>query len=365
MDRRPAALGLGDHPHDLRQQGVRPDLVRAHDERPCHIQRARHDPVAGASGDRHRFARDQGFVDGGASFEDHPVDRSLVAGAYPQPVAHADVGDRNLRVGAVGRDPPGSLRRERDQGPDGAGRMVSRAQLQNLAEQHQDGDHRRRLEIDRGAAVHPQDGGREQAGRDHGDDTVEPGDANPHGDQGEHIEVTALQGRPGPFEEGPAGPERDGRGQEELDAIGSLPGDEMVQVKEMTAHLQNEHGHGQDQTDPEAPGQVDELRIRRILCGDRLRLQRHAADRAGAGGGSPDFGMHGAGEHRFGSHPRRTKALRKVSGAELAPHDRVTHRPLRWRAHAIRSRRAGERRYPCPGPARCLQDYDGRSAPCR
>ena len=81
------------------------------------------------------------------------VDRDLLAGPHPQPVADRDGVERDFLVAAVGFDAARGLRREIEQRADGAGGLLARAQLQHLAEQHQHGDDGGRLEIDRDRAV--------------------------------------------------------------------------------------------------------------------------------------------------------------------------------------------------------------------
>ena len=71
-----------------------------------------------------------------------------------------------------------------------------------------------------------------------------------------------------------------------------------MQVDQVPAHLQREHRHGQRQPDPEPPRHVGELGIGPRVGRHQLRLERHAADRAGAGPDLPDLGMHRAGVDR-------------------------------------------------------------------
>ncbi len=83
------------------------------------------------------------------------------------------------------------LRREIEQRADRARGLLAGAQLQHLAEQHQHGDDRRRLEIDRDRAVVAAERRREQAGRERRDDAVDPRHAGAERDQREHVEVAA------------------------------------------------------------------------------------------------------------------------------------------------------------------------------
>ena len=92
------------------------------------------------------------------------VDRHLFAGADPQAVADLHRVELDFLLGAVGVDPPRGLRREVEQRADRAARALPRPQFQNLPKQHEDGDDRGGLEIDRHRAVGAAEGGREQPG---------------------------------------------------------------------------------------------------------------------------------------------------------------------------------------------------------
>ena len=104
--------------------------------------------------DRNRLAGDHGLIDRAAAVEHQTVHRDLLARPDPQPVAHPDLAERHVRLAAVGGDPPRRGRLQAEQFLQRRARFAARPQLQHLAEEHQDGDHRRGLEIDRhGRAV--------------------------------------------------------------------------------------------------------------------------------------------------------------------------------------------------------------------
>ena len=111
------------------------------------------------------------------------VDRHLFAGPDAQPIADRDRVEADFLIRVVGADAAGGFRREVEQRPDRAAGLFARAQFEHLAEEHENGDHRRRLEIDRDRAVRSAEGRREQARRDRRDHAVGPGDARAHGDQ--------------------------------------------------------------------------------------------------------------------------------------------------------------------------------------
>jgi len=93
--------------------------------------------------------------------------------------------------------------------------------------------------------------------------------------------------------------------------------------KEMAAHLEDEHGDGERDPDPEAARHIDELGARASVGGRDLRFERHAADRAGAGMVLADLGVHRAGPDRaWRSFRSRLLAIAQIAfgvGEELHP----------------------------------------------
>jgi hypothetical protein len=79
----------------------------------------------------------------------------------------------------------------------------------------------------------------------------------------------------------------------------------MVQAGQMAAHLEHEHRKRQREPDPEAPAHVDQLFVRSAIRGRQHGLQRHAADRAGAGPDLADLRVHRAGVDRACRNARR------------------------------------------------------------
>src|SRR5438105_3466274 len=65
----------------------------------------------------------------------------------------------------------------------------------------------------------------------------------------------------------------------------------------MSAHLQGDDRDRQNEADPEPPRHVDQLGVG-AACFGKLRLERHAADRAMTGADLAHFGMHGTGVDR-------------------------------------------------------------------
>jgi hypothetical protein len=153
LDGGAAALGLGHHLHDAGEHGVAADLFGLHDEAAGGIEGAADHFRSGLLGYRHGFARHHRFVDRHAAFDDGAIDRHLLSGPHPQPVAQGDRIEGDLFIAVVGLQSAGSLRRQIEERANSSRGLLAGPQFENLAEQHQNGNHRRRLEIDGDRAV--------------------------------------------------------------------------------------------------------------------------------------------------------------------------------------------------------------------
>ncbi len=133
------------------------------------------------------------FVNRARSVYDLAVHRDLLARANPQPVADMDVLQRHLLVVAVVADEPRRLRRQVEQGADGAAGLLARPDLQHLAEEDEDDDDACGLVVDADLALGPAERVGEDAGCDGRDDAegVSRADAEP--DQRPHVRVHGLQ----------------------------------------------------------------------------------------------------------------------------------------------------------------------------
>ncbi len=310
LDRRPRALGGRDHLHDAGEHGVAADLFRPHDEAACRIERAGDDFRSHVLRHRHGFARDHRLVDRRAAFDQLAVDRNLLARSNPEPIADGDHVQGYLFVAPIRFQTPRRLRCEIEQGTDGARRLLTRPQLQHLTEQHEHGDDRRCLEIDRDCAVGAAKRRREQAGRQNPDHAVEPRHAGTHGDQREHVQIAREKRLPAAHEERPAAPEHDRRGEHELQPVRPRA-DKHMQIEQVAAHLEHDDGQREHESDPEPPRHVGKLGVRRRFGGDQLGLECHAADRARAGADLPDLRMHRAGIDGAFRHRWRRLCLRR------------------------------------------------------
>ena len=182
------------------------------------------------------------LVDRRAAFDQLAVDRNLLARPNPEPIADGDHVQGYLFVAPIRFQTPRRLRCEIEQGTDGARRLLTRPQLQHLTEQHEHGDDRRCLEIDRDCAVGAAKCRRKQAGRQNPDHAVEPRHAGTHGDQREHVQIAREERLPAAHEERPAAPEHDRRGEHELQPVRPYLADEHVKIDEVAAHLETTTG---------------------------------------------------------------------------------------------------------------------------
>ena len=162
---------------------------------------------------------------------------------------------------------------------------------------------------------------REKLRRQCGDHAVDPGYAGAHRDQREHVEVAGNHGAPAAHEERGAGPQHHRRRQHEGNPVRSGRRDQIHQA-EMRAHLQHEHRQRERQRDLETPTHIDQFGIRRILERNLFGLQRHPADRTGAGADLPDLRIHRTDVDRSGRRRgRRLLRLQKgfrIGGKALA-----------------------------------------------
>ena len=140
----------------------------------------------------------------------------------------------------------------------------------------------------------------EKSRSERGDDAVGVRDPRAHGDKREHVEMARAQRLRPAYEERPAAPEHHRRYQCELHEARSVV--RQRRESEMPVHLQHHDRQCEDGGNPEAAAHIGEFAT--VVFAARLGLERHAADRAGAGPDLPDFRMHGAGVDRPFRHGR-------------------------------------------------------------
>ncbi len=193
LDRRAAALRLGDHLHDARQHGLGADLLGAHHQSAGAVDRAADELVARRFLDRQRFAGDHRLIDRARAVEHAAIDRHGIARPHAQAVAMLHAVERDIFIAAVGTDAARHLRREVEQSADRAARAFAGAQLQHLAEQDEHRDDGGRFVIDRDHAAVLPEARREQARRESRGEAVEIGGAGAERDQREHVERAVPQ----------------------------------------------------------------------------------------------------------------------------------------------------------------------------
>ena len=165
LNRRAAALGFGNHAHDLPEQRVVTNSLRAHDKTAGSIDGAARHFVADVLFHRERFAGDHGLLHAGVTFDDHAINGNLVTRNHAQPVTDLHLVERDFMIA-----PRCNLSRrgwcEIQQGFDGAARAASGTKFEHLTEKYQHNDHRRGFKVDGNVAPVLHRVG-EYAGREH------------------------------------------------------------------------------------------------------------------------------------------------------------------------------------------------------
>jgi hypothetical protein len=110
LHRRSAALRLRNHPNDLREDRLGPDLLRSHDHASGAVDRRADDTIPGRLPDRNCLAGQHRFVDARTAFGHGAVDRHLLSRTDAQEIADMHVRERNVLLGSVGSDTTRCLR---------------------------------------------------------------------------------------------------------------------------------------------------------------------------------------------------------------------------------------------------------------
>ncbi len=152
LNRRPAPLRVADHLHDPREQRIPTDFLRLHQQTARAVHRPAGDRRADRFFHRHRFTGNHGLIDGGPAIDHNAIDGNPFSRPHTKPVPDLHLLEGHVDFTPIPHDPRG--RRRQPQQPFDSGRSLApRAKLQDLAEQHQDGNHRGRFEVDRHAAA--------------------------------------------------------------------------------------------------------------------------------------------------------------------------------------------------------------------
>ena len=153
LNRRPAALRLADRAHDLRQQRFAAYVFGAHDERTCSVDRSANDPSARFLHHRQGFAGDHGLIYAAVSFQDHSVNRYLLARTHAQPITRLHLLERNVLFPFIMQQSR-RLRTQVQQRPNSGTGAATRPQFQNLPQQNQRCNRCRSFKIDGRFPIH-------------------------------------------------------------------------------------------------------------------------------------------------------------------------------------------------------------------
>ena len=229
LDRGAGPLGLGHHPHDLREHRLRADAVGPHYQTAGAVNRATDDaiirPLLGGDG----LAGNHGLVHRACALDDDAVHGDLLPRPDPEPIADDHPVEGDVLLGAAVKKSAGELGGVPEQHLDGAAGLAPGTQLKHLSQEHEGGDDRRGLKVDGDLAAVAPERGREEVGKEHGDDAIEEGGPGADSDQGEHVQAAVDERGPATLKERQPAPQ-DYRGRQgELDPEGGPAFEQMCQ----------------------------------------------------------------------------------------------------------------------------------------
>ena len=208
---------LRHHLHDSRKQGIGADFFGPHDQGARSVHCAAHHLVVGLLFDRHRLTGHHGLIDRAVAIDHNAVDRHFFAGANAQAIARYDHFYRHVFLVARLRHPPRGLWRQAEQGLDRRTGLTASPQFQDLAQQDQGHDDRRRFEIHGDVTGIIAKRGRKQIRQQDGNNAIHVGDADAQADQREHIEMTGHDRSPSTYKKRPRPPQHHRAGQKQFD----------------------------------------------------------------------------------------------------------------------------------------------------
>ena len=280
LDRQLGALRRLDGADDLRQHRLGADLVGTEDQAAGTVQSAAGDPRPSRLGDRHRLAREHGFVDVRAAVTHGAVDRHGFARTDAQHVAHPHEVQSRFDEGAV----PLDACRPRTQAEKPLDRRAGLAlgtRLKGATDQDERDDHRRGFEINLISAA------REDVRRESRNRREAPGGGGAEHDERVHVgravperrKTGAIEAQPGPKQHGGRQHERDEAHGPRADADG------LEQMrKQVSAHREADDGQGQKGRDRHVTfqrGILVRLGLRAsldIAVGERTRREAGGGD---------------------------------------------------------------------------------------
>ena len=296
LDRRAAALRVGDHTHDAREHGVAPDGVGPHDEGAGSVHGPARDHVTRGLLDGDGLAAQHRLVHAAAAVDDRAVDGDPLARPHAEPIPRMDLLEGHVDLAPAFLEPARGRRSQSQQRADGVRGPAPRPQLEHLTEQDQGGDDGRGLEVHGDRSVRRAEGGREEARRQERHEAEPVGDADSQRDEGEHVQAPGQDGTPAALEEGPARPQDDRARQRQLEGVAQAsPGQQVREPGPHRSHRDDEQGRAQRDAHAQAPRHVGELGVLLVARGRSHRLERHPAAGTRAGAVLDHLGVHGAG----------------------------------------------------------------------
>ena len=237
------------------QHGVVADALRLHDEAARLVDRASGNRITDIFFLRHRLARDHGFIDTGAPFDDPTVHRHLVSGAHAQPVTWLQVIQRDRFFPTVRVNAPGCRGRQIHQGGQRPGGLAASARLHHLPEQNQGDDDGCRLKIERRVPGTVFESGGQELRRDEREAGKTPGRPDTQCNQSPHVGAFIDDRLPGADKGEATAIKHHRRRQNELQpAERRTEKIANTQARHHLAHVQCGHCNGQWHTDPETSG---------------------------------------------------------------------------------------------------------------
>ena len=239
LDRDFPALGVLDHPDDLREHGVSANGGGAEDQVSILVDRSAYDSGAGGLRHRNRLSGDHAFIHVAFTFGHFAVHRQPFARTDFDQIADGDFRHIHLKALAAALN-AGRFRGEPHQPLDRLRRAPLRPRLHPASDQDQ------RHDNGGGLIVYVHRGVRQKAwrkGRDYGEKIS---CARADRDQAVHVRSAARESRQASSEESPARPGEHRRGEGQLDQPAGLHADrrhdKMVHSRDqMAAHLQHEN----------------------------------------------------------------------------------------------------------------------------
>jgi hypothetical protein len=105
LNGRAAALGFGNHIHNLPEQCIPAHPVGAHDETAGAVDGAPRHSVARSLFHRERFSGEHGLFHTGVTFDHHSIHGHPITGNHPQPVADSHLVERHFTIAPRGNLP--------------------------------------------------------------------------------------------------------------------------------------------------------------------------------------------------------------------------------------------------------------------